>query len=144
MRGQSRVSPKGPWIPGLIGCSLLAFWACTGPTAANLETPEQRAVGTPIGRSDHPRSGHLSYRVGRIEQVDDLVLVDLHLYNGTKRDYATVTLRVLVHGGPGELASIRVPLGGMGADRSRPVSARLPGVPFQVRDVGLELIYAVP
>jgi hypothetical protein len=133
-------------VPGL---ALALAVACagapdaTGP-APGAERPEDRTHGTPVGRSLHPRSGHFSYRLGDVERVGDDVRVDLRLSNGTHRDYRSVVLRVWVRGGPGELRSVRVPIGGLGADRSRPVSARVPGVPFAVREVGLELVYAVP
>ncbi len=133
--------------PRLGAWALVASLALVGCAAADGGPPgpaSHGVAGTPVGRSAHPRSGQFSYRLGRVERDGAGVRVDLRLTNGTSQHYQSVGLRVRVHGDDGQTREVLIPLGPHAAGRTRPVSARLPDVPFAVRDVSLELTHAVP
>jgi hypothetical protein len=90
------------------------------------------------------RSGHFSYRLGNIERDGDHLRVDLRFSNGTHRSYGTVMLRVILFGDGGEIRAVRLPAGGILAEQTKPLVARIDDVTFSVEDVTLELIYALP
>lgn len=116
---------------------------CTAPGTGS-ETDGDTRPGVPIGRSTHLRSGSFSYRLGEVERDGDSLRVALRLSNGTARSYRNVVLRVVVIGDEGEAQAIRLPVGAVLAGQTKPVVARIGDVTFQVQDVTLELIYAVP
>lgn len=129
---------------GAFVLAALLAGACVGSPSA-LEDAEQRAaVGSPLGRSEYLRAGQLSYRLGALERSGESLRIDLVLQNGTSRAYDHLLLRVLVHGGPGQEASARLPVGPMRAGRTRYTSARLPAVGFRVREVRVELLASTP
>jgi hypothetical protein len=82
--------------------------------------------------------------MGEVERSGPGVRVGFTLNNGTKRNYRSVALRVLLWGDTGDLRSVRLPIGAMAAEQSRALTARIPDVPFRVREVAIELLYAVP
>jgi hypothetical protein len=100
--------------------------------------------GKPIGRSRHLRSGHFSYRLGSVERDGTRLRVGIRFSNGTHRNYNSVMLRVVLLGDQGESLAVRLPAGGIRAEQTKPLVAQIEDVTFQVRDVTLELIYAVP
>lgn len=141
MRRRPRARPRAAALL-VLAAALLP--ACGTPTG-RLETPAERGrAGTPLGRSAHLRSGTLSWRLGAVERRERGVRVDLVLQNGTARHFDHLLLRVAVHGRASERASVRLPVGGLRAGRSHRVSARLPEVPFRVRDVRVELLASTP
>jgi hypothetical protein len=90
------------------------------------------------------RSGHFTYRLGSIERNGNELRVDFHFSNGTHRDYRNVMLRVILFGDGGEIHAVRLPVGGIRAEQTRARVARIDDVTFTVRDIALELIYALP
>ena len=127
----------------LLALGLLLILACTAPVSG----PEPEAaprVGVPVGRSNHMRSGHFTYRLGSIERTVDGLRVGLRLSNGTHRDYGDVMLRVILFGYGGEIHAVRVPVGPIRAEQTKPLVARIDDVTFRLQDVTLELIYALP
>jgi len=90
------------------------------------------------------RSGHFTYHLGSIERDGNELRVDFHFSNGTHRDYRNVMLRVILFGDGGEIHAVRLPVGGIRAEQTRARVARIDGVTFTVRDIALELIYALP
>ena len=123
--------------------ALALILGCAAPASGPEPDPEVRA-GQPIGRSAHVRSGHFSYRLGDIERDGSRIRVDLRFSNGTHRSYGKVLLRVVLYGKGGEIRSVRLPLGAILAEQTKPISARIDDVTFAVEDVTLELIYALP
>ena len=124
----------------------LALGLILGCTAA-ATAPEPdgfSGTGVPVGRSTHMRSGSFSYRLGEIERDGSSLRIDLRFSNGTHRSYRNVMLRVVVLGDGGELQAARLPVGGILAEQTKPVVARIEDVTFRVQDVTLELIYAIP
>jgi hypothetical protein len=119
----------------MLGCTAAATGI--GPDPAPQED-------LPLGRSTHMRSGQFTYRLGRIEQKGSELRIDFHFSNGTHRSYHTVMLRAVVFGDAGEIHAVRLPVGGMLAEQTRPLAARIEGVTFPARDVTFELIYALP
>jgi hypothetical protein len=116
---------------------------CATPAAGPAQDPGSRA-GTPLGRSTHLRSGHFTYRLGDIERDGEELRIGIRLSNGTHRDYGNVMLRVVLWGHGGEIHAVRLPVGPILAEQTKPLVARTDGVTFRVRDVTLELIYALP
>jgi hypothetical protein len=94
--------------------------------------------------SSHLRSGHFSYRLGSVERDGDRLRIGIRLSNGTHRNYNNVMLRVVLLGNPGESLAVRLPAGGIRAEQTKPLVAHIEDVTFQVQDVTLELIYALP
>ena len=90
------------------------------------------------------RSGHFTYRLGDVERNQDRVRVGLRFSNGTHRNYGTVMLRVVLFGEDGEIRAVRLPVGGIRAEQTKPLVARFDDVTFRIEDVTLELIYALP
>jgi hypothetical protein len=97
-----------------------------------------------VGRSNHPRSGHFTYRLGSIERDGNDLRVDFRFSNGTHRDYGQVALRVILFGEEGKIRAVRMPVGPIWAEQTKPLVARIAGVTFRVQDITLELIYALP
>lgn len=123
----------------ILGCAALLACGGNGPAAESASRG-----GTPLGRSSHPRSGQFTYRLSAIEQHGSEVRVDFSISNGTHRDYNSVLIRVVLFGNSGEIRTVELPIGAMRAEQRRPRVARLEDVPFQVRDITLELVYALP
>jgi hypothetical protein len=117
--------------------------ACTAP-ATGLDPDPGSRTGKPIGRSRHLRSGHFSYRLGSVERDGNRLRVGIRLNNGTHRNYDNVMIRVVLLGNRGESLAVRLPAGGVRAEQTKPLVAHIDDVTFQVRDVTLELIYALP
>lgn len=135
--GRRRAAAVSLGLAALLG-------GCAGPSTAP-EATDSAFRTKPLGRSESPRSGHLTWRLGAVDRVAEGELrIDLHLHNATHRSYRALRLRVTVHGPQGERQSVRVPLGGLRDGQTRPVSARFASVSFAVRDVTLALIYALP
>jgi len=121
------------------GCASRAESEAAAPAA--VATAER---GIPIGRSVHPRSGQLSYRLGKVDRQGEAVRVDMQLTNATHRDYQSLGLRVVLYGDGGEIQTGQVAVGSLRDGRTKPISAHFEGVVFRVQDVGLELIYSSP
>jgi hypothetical protein len=123
--------------------SILAFSLMVGCATAG-PTPEDTArSGTPLGRSSHLRSGQFTYRLGGIEQRGSDVRVDFSISNGTHRDYNSVLIRVILFGDGGGIRTVELPIGAIRAEQSKPQVARIDEVPFRVRDLTVELVYAL-
>jgi hypothetical protein len=90
------------------------------------------------------RSGHFSYRLGSIERNGNDLRVDFRFSNGTHRDCGAVMVRVILFGDGGEIHAVRLPVGAIRAEQTKPLVARIEDVVFRVQDVTLELIYALP
>jgi hypothetical protein len=127
----------------ILHLALPLILACATPAAGPEQDPGARA-GTPLGRSTHLRSGHFTYRLGDMERDGEELRVGIRLSNGTHRDYSNVMLRVVLSGDGGEIRSVRLPVGPILAEQTKPLVARTDDVTFRVRDVTLELIYALP
>ena len=112
--------------------------------ATGVEPDLDGRVGVPVGRSVHLRSGHFTYRLGDIQRNGGDLRVDLRLSNGTHRDYDSVLLRLILFGRGGEIRAVRVPAGAILSGQTKPLVGRIDDVAFPVRDVTLELIYALP
>jgi hypothetical protein len=126
----------------LLGAGVGLALACGGLPL--YETPEERreSGGLPLERTEQPRTGSLTWRLEAIEQTPDGPRLDFVLVNGTKRDYLSLMLRLVLRGPGHALATLRYPVGGIRADGSRRVRAHLAPPGFPVEDVELELIYA--
>jgi len=117
--------------------------ACTAP-ATGPEADAGTGEGVLIGRSTHMRSGNFTYRLGEVERNGNRLRVALRFSNGTHRSYHSVMLRVVLFGDGGEIRAAQLPVGGILAEQTKPVVARIDDVTFRVQDVTLELIYALP
>jgi hypothetical protein len=53
-------------------------------------------------------------------------------------------LRVTLYGEGGEIRAERLPVGAILPEQTKPIVARIEDVPFRVRDVTVELVYALP
>jgi hypothetical protein len=53
-------------------------------------------------------------------------------------------VRVILFGDGGEIHAVRLPVGAIRAEQTKPLVARIEDVVFRVQDVTLELIYALP
>ncbi len=127
----------------LVGALLLG--ACV-PGSPDVWEPAEDTMraGRPLGRSLHLRSGHLTYRLGQVDQEDANVRVGVVLMNGSHRDYQSLILRVILHGPEGRQREDRLVVGPFREGASRGLSAWISGVPFPVQDVSLELVLASP
>jgi hypothetical protein len=128
------------WILRL---GLLLLLGCAAPSAGPASDAGPQG-GEPVGRSIHPRSGHFTYQLGSIERDGDDLRVDFRFHNGTHRDCDQVALRVILLGEKGKSRAVRVPAGAIRAEQTKRLVARVDGVTFRVRDITLELIYALP
>lgn len=119
-----------------------ALLACGG--LPRYELPEERSGGgTPLTRANQPRTGELTWRSETVEtRPDGGILFEFTLVNGTKRDYLSIMLRLVLRGPEHRIATVRYPAGGLAAGASRRVRAHLapPGFPVEAAD--LELLYA--
>ena len=70
--------------------------------------------------------------------------IDFRFSNGTHRDHGQVELRVIPLGEEGKIRAVRMPVGAILAEPTKTLVARIAGVTFRVRDITLELIYALP
>jgi hypothetical protein len=127
----------------ILHLALLLILGCSVPTTG-LDMDPDRAVGVPLGRSNHLRSGHFTYRLGSIEREENQVRVDFRFSNGTHRNYGQVALRIILFGDEGKIHAVRMPAGAILAEQTKPLVARIDDVTFPVQDVTLELIYALP
>ena len=122
-----------------------ASGGCASRAGSETAAPARAAErGVPIGRSVHPRSGHLSYRLGKVDRQAEAVRVDMQLTNATHRDYQSLGLRVVLYGDGGEIQTRQVAVGSFRDGRTKPISAHFDQVGFRIQDVGLELIYSSP
>jgi hypothetical protein len=127
----------------ILHLALPLLLACTVPTTGSGPDPESEA-GLPLGRSEHMRSGSFSYRLGDVERGGNRLRVAIRFSNGTHRSYANVMTRVILYGDGGEIRAVRLPVGAILAEQTKPLVARFDDVTFAVEDVTLELIYALP
>ena len=106
------------------------------------ERPEERVGGLPLSQAGQPRTGALTWRSEAFETTSDGLRFEFTLVNGTKRDYASVMLRLVLRGAERTIATVRYPAGGLAAGASRRVRAHLAPPGFAVESADLELIYA--
>jgi hypothetical protein len=125
-------------------CLMLTLVVGCATAATGLGPDADPPAGLPLGRSNQMRSGHFTYRLGSIEQSGSQLRIGLRFSNGTHRSYGTVMLRVVAFGEGGEIRAVRLPVGGILAEQTKPLVARMDDVTFRVQDVTLELIYAAP
>lgn len=125
--------------PLALACAALAL-ACGG--LPRYEAPEERGAARPLSRSEHPRSGELTWRPGLLRQTPEAVLFEFTLQNGTARDYLSVMLRLVLRGPQRAIATVRYPAGPVSAGGTRRVRAHLAPPGFDVEGADLELIFA--
>ena len=107
------------------------------------ERPEDREGGIPLTQASQPRTGSLTWRSETFETTKDgLLRFEFTLVNGTKRDYKSVMLRLVLRGAERQLATVRYPAGGLAAGDHRRIRAHLAPPGFPVKSADLELIYA--
>ena len=108
------------------------------------EKPEERIGGVPLSQAPQPRTGDLTWRSEAFETTPEGLRFEFTLVNGTKRDYASVMLRLVLRGGGTErkIATVRYPAGSLAAGSSRRVRAHLAPPGFPVESADIELIYA--
>jgi len=109
------------------------------------EAPEERTSGMPLTQAPQPRTGELTWRSETFETLPDGVLrFEFTLVNGTKRDYASIMLRLVLRGGGEErrMATVRYPAGSLAGGAQRRVRAHLAPPGFAVESADVELIYA--
>lgn len=106
------------------------------------EAPEERAGGIPLSRSEHPRSGQLTWRPAGLVQTAEGVVFEFTLVNGTTRNYVSVMLRVVLRGPGSRVATARWPAGPLVARGERRVRAHLAPPGFEIDGADLELLYA--
>jgi hypothetical protein len=106
------------------------------------EAPEERGASRPLSRSEHQRSGELTWRPGLLQQTPEAVLFEFTLQNGTARDYLSVMLRLVLRGPERAIATVRYPAGPLAAGGMRRVRAHLAPPGFDVEGADLELIFA--
>jgi hypothetical protein len=122
---------------------LAAAWlgfACSG--ALPYELPEQRSGGRPMTQAPNPRTGEITWRSGVLETTPAGVRFQFTLMNGTSRDYFNVMLRLVLRGPAREIATVRYPVGALGARSSKVVQAQLAPPGFEVEEAQIELIWA--
>jgi hypothetical protein len=115
--------------------------ACAGG-APPYELPEERTAGRPLTQAPNPRTGEISWRAGPIEKTPDGLRVEFTLMNGTSRDYFNVMLRMVLRGAGRQVATVRYPIGPLGARSTKRVQAHLAPPGFEVEEAQLELIWA--
>jgi hypothetical protein len=107
------------------------------------ETPEERSGGgVPLTQANQPRTGELTWRSEVFEPIADGVLFEFTLVNGTKRDYLSIMLRLVLRGPERRIATVRYPAGPLAAGASRRVRAHLAPPGFAVESADVELIFA--
>jgi hypothetical protein len=106
------------------------------------EAPEERSGGVPLSRSEHPRSGQLTWRPIGLVQTAEGVVFEFTLVNGTTRDYLSVLLRVVLRGPEHRTATARWPAGPLVARGERRVRAHLAPPGFEIEGADLELLVA--
>ena len=122
---------------------LAAAWlalACSG--ALPYELPEERSGGRPMTQAPNPRTGEISWRSGALEQTTAGVRFQFTLMNGTSRDYFNVMLRLVLRGPARQMATVRYPVGPLGARSSKVIHAQLAAPGFEVEETQIELIWA--
>ncbi len=97
-----------------------------------------------MGRSVHPRPGQITWELRSLSREGELVALDLEFVNGASRDFRAVSTRLTLHGPDGARRVEELPLGSLRRGGRKGTRAHVPGVAFQVEDVTLELLYAVP
>jgi hypothetical protein len=124
-----------------LACASLAL-ACG--SLPRYETSEERLGGLPLTQAPQPRTGELTWRSETFEETPQGLRFEFTLVNGTKRDYVSVMLRLVLRGGGEErrLATVRYPAGGLAAGATRRVRAHLAPPGFAVESADIELIYA--
>jgi hypothetical protein len=122
-----------------IGAALL-LWAC----AAGSDPGSSPFPSVPLGRSDQPRAGRITYQLLSIEHDGSDVRVDLVLTNGTSRHFSQIEVRVSLLGPSGERRSQELPLGPLGRGRTKRFRARFSPVPFPVQEVLVDLTARIP
>jgi hypothetical protein len=122
-----------------LAAALLAL-ACSG--APPYELAEERSGGRPLAEAANPRTGELTWRSGELETTPSGVRFSFTLVNGTSRDYFNVMLRLVLRGPGREIATVRYPVGPLGARASKKVQAQLAPPGFAVEEAQIELIWA--
>ena len=82
-----------------LACASLAL-ACG--SLPRYEKPEERLGGLPLSQAPQPRTGDLTWRSEAFETTPDGLRFEFTLVNGTKRDYQSVMLRLVLRGGGAE------------------------------------------
>jgi hypothetical protein len=122
--------------------------ACAGDGADRAARPDPRAdeapVARPMGRAALPRSGHLTYQLYAVEQVEEEAQVDLLFRNGTSRNFEAVLVRVIALGAEGTRAVADAPLGSMSRRTSRRHRVYFSDLDFQVDEILVEVLYTYP
>lgn len=114
--------------------------ACAGTLP--YELPEERSGGRPLTQAPNPRTGEITWRPGALESTAAGVRFQFTLMNGTARDYFNVMLRLVLRGPAREMATVRYPVGPLGARSSKVVQAQLAPPGFEVKETQIELIWA--
>jgi hypothetical protein len=114
--------------------------ACGG--LPRYETPEERTGGIPLTQALQPRTGELTWRSETFESTADGIRFEFTLVNGTRRDYFSTMLRLVLRGPERQIATVRYPGGGIAAGETRRVRAHLAPPGFRVESADIELIYA--
>jgi hypothetical protein len=127
--------------------ALALAWASLALACGSLplyEKPEERLGGVPLSQAPQPRTGDLTWRSETFEAMPDGLRFEFTLVNGTKRDYQSVMLRLVLRGGGAErrIATVRYPAGSLKAGGTRRVRAHLAPPGFAVESADIELIYA--
>lgn len=127
-----------------VGAALCAWLALGCGGLPFYETPENRSEsgGVPLSHSNQPRTGQLTWRSEVLETTPEGVRFEFTLVNGTKRDYFSVVLRLVLRGPNHSLATVRYPAGAIAAEGTRRVRALLAPPGFPVESADLELILA--
>jgi hypothetical protein len=119
--------------------------AAAGLACASGSAPSEPGIpGTPLGRSAHPRSGSITWDLRELAREGDLVTLDLEFLNGRSQAFRAVSARLTLHGPDGEQRDQDVPVGPLRQGGRKRLRARVADVPFPVKDVTVELLYAVP
>jgi hypothetical protein len=121
-------------------CAAALALGCSG--VPPYEAPEARTGGVPLSRTEHPRSGQLTWRPIGLTQTAEGVVFEFTLVNGTTRDYLSVLLRVVLRGADRQMATARWPAGPLAARGERRVRAHLAPPGFAIEGGDLELLVA--
>jgi hypothetical protein len=125
---------------GLAGFALALALGCG--SLPPFETPDERTGGIPVTRTEHRRTGQLTWRPAGLQQTAEGVRFEFTLVNGTTRDYLSVMLRLVLRGPGSDLATARWPAGPVAAHGERRVRAHLAPPGFEVEGADVELLYA--
>ncbi len=128
----------------LLALALLSCASGPGPGRAPSGGSPSPLPSIPVGRSEHPVPGRLSWRLGSVAREGTDVVVDLDLENGTSSGLRTGSLALTLHGPKGQSLTQEVMVGPIAAGRSKRIVARVTDVSFQVTDLTVELLAGLP